>query len=282
MKKNKFIGIFFIAIMSLLFSCQEEKLDKNDFRNKSLPVEINITCSEVDDISAEVAEVHNVIINDFMKTMYKQGDVFDETYLDNIYAFTLKELGSMELKYIDVKYLQKPNFQDIINGIQIDDIQTFLDRASFEVNCDKELVASQCNDIQNHFEELFYKFAEDKEYSIDNVRADYQDYVRQTIAGNNINDYLCVKVFSDMYLSSFQTWFIYFNPANNTKGLSEYWNSAKAAAKQFYHDAKPVAKADAAGAALGALGGVAVGGVGAGPGAIGGGALTSMGKILGI
>lgn len=115
---------------------------------------------------------------------------------------------------------------------------------------------------------------------------EYNDYVSDVLSNvTDMNNYMCIRFYTDMYMSSFVTWITYLygeNEKSTTVALA--WKYVKSMlnehGKEIWKEVKPIVAVDAGGAVGGAMLGSCVGGVGAVPGAVTTGAATSAGECV--
>ncbi|MDR2836388.1 MAG: hypothetical protein LBV69_09425 [Bacteroidales bacterium] len=162
-------------------------------------------------------------------------------------------------KYMNEIYNEK----DILNDEYVRKINDYL------------LISSKCKIIDKKAYDLFLV-----SNSLEEYKEKYFVFVKEELSTvTTINEYMSLRFFADVYMSSFESWGEYLY-SNGSKALS-WWEKTKQFAKDAWAELKPTVMADVGGAAGGALVGAAVGGIGAIPGAAGGAVCTSVAVGIG-
>ncbi len=146
------------------------------------------------------------------------------------------------------------------------------------------------DDFINCADKSLYESLEEKNTFEDFYDSYYAKIAERVNAADNNYDYLCMRIYSDMLISSFQTWcnYLYSEDMDNVldktkpnpKDNRSWWQKIKDTAKEVWKVVKPIVACDAGGAVAGAAAGAAAGGVGAGPGAAVGAIGASAGKCV--
>lgn len=243
---------------------------------------------EVDAVSTEICSLHDYLITSYMKNEYEEGDVVSDAYLLTIKKFILDKVASYDLKYMNKDEFSNDAISDddflyICSQLLNSDTLNLLgfEKYNQEKIFDFSLIENVSNLCASQMESLFYLSQTPKEFE-----ELYYAYVEEELSKvQDINDYMCIRFYSDMYLSSFITWCNYFYGYNKGKeGFGKWasgvWKRVKSAAKETWKEVKPIVTADAGGAVSGAVLGSAVGGIGAGPGAATGAAGASIAECV--
>jgi hypothetical protein len=220
-----------------------------------------------------------VIINAFLKDMYQQGDTFNEEYANDFYELLVSKLNSTEVSYIDLSNLEEviPSYETIMEWNEQDFGEKIHNIEGTEELFDLNLIQSQSISIENYFEGLINRFADEEDFSIDDFQNTFYEDVENLVASDEINDYFAIKVFTDVYFSSFETWVQNLEERRSPQKEASWWDNFKTKAKEVWAEVKPIVKADAEGAVTGAMV-AAVAGPGAG--AVAGGCGASAGKAV--
>ncbi len=284
MKKNILLLVVF-ATFSFI-SCNE---DQNNFtQNKFQSAQIEHSYEQINLLSEEVSEFHNNVINYFLRELYKPTDVMNEEYLLNLRQMILDQAGNY-----DFKYMNKNDFNDELieddefllccfNAMQYDTLNlSSLSHYNEDCLFDFSLIEKKSNRCALELESLFYDSESPEEFE-----SKYNAYIEEALGQvTDKYNYMCIRFYADMYMSSFITWSNYlFGESNQAKKpngwLNKTWDKAKAKAKKFWKDVKPIVAADAGGAVTGAMIGSVGGLPGAGAGAVKVGCATSAGQAV--
>lgn len=235
-------------------------------------------------------------------------DYFIDYFYNNVYNKNLK-CDSETLLYIkdlaieknqdySFEYMNKEDFmQDIDNDTFLNvcfdamkyenlNLLSLKNTYGDKLDMDFSMIEKEASQCIDYLENLFYNADTPEE-----MENKYNEYINSKLSGLKTKmEYISLKFYTDMYLSSFTTWCnilygggekMFTLKKKDKKGwLSSAWSSVKQAAKETWKEVKPVVAADAKGAVKGAIVGACAGGVGAGPGAAYGAAGSSAGKCV--
>lgn len=259
MKRNIFIAMMTILVI-FASSCEREsnnKIEKSNNDQKSL----NFTSDEIDSLSIMVANFHTYIIDKYLNEIYSNRDTLNQEYYDMINRFIQEEMkNKVIIDSIDENIFDYYRIRQIIsitnNGYDF----SVLDINNIEINY--ILISTKCKKIEDNTLILLQQ-----SITFEDFRINYYAFINQELNQmlKNTTEYMCIRLFAETYLSSFECWAKYLY--NDSK--AGWWDNTKKYLKSAWeNELKPMVKADAGGAVGGALVGAAVGGVGAGPGAI--------------
>ncbi len=289
MKKLNLYIVVLLAVGVTFIACndKEEKEQKIISCNKSFAV--TASNSEIDNISEEVATFHDYLIN------YFWNDIFEKDMRCNSdLILKMRDLIVEKAKTYPFAYISKDEFEKEIDNDTF--VELCFDAMKYDtlnlsymaklygdkLDMDFASVEKEANQIAIHLENLFYTSATPEE-----MEKAYESYVVRRLGFMKTEEeYLVLRFYADMYLSSFTTWCnILYGDENievkkKTSWLASAWNKAKQTAKAVWKEVKPVVKADAGGAAGGAIVGAAGGVAGAATGAATGAAASSIGKCI--
>lgn len=278
MRKIKFI-LLFVALATFMFtSCKEDKdvfvQDQSEIQNSKK--NYDYTYEEIDQISQEITTFHNDVINHFLSEMYKPNDVLDEAYILNLKKMILEQANNYEFKYLNKEYFNDNLIKDNDflficgndNGFNFSELDKYNEKGLYDV----KMIESLSNECALKLQSLLYDSETTEEFEMQ-----YNTYVSEVLSKvTDKNNYMCIRFYADMYMSSFITWsnYLYGGNEKGAKGsrlVGMAWkylkNNLKEHGKEIWNQVGDVVAADAGGAVLGAMGGVYVGGIGAGPGA---------------
>lgn len=291
-KKRIFFSIFAICIVVCIFAACSKEQDRNNPNNSTTKQLIEeLDRNQIDLISEEVSLFHDVVINKFLEYVDNNNHELSDDYLTFLYDIINEQWNNYPFEIMNnntpcSEYLNFETFCDITDVIvhkeSFSSILLSKYNDNFPVNY--ELV----DDFMNYANQSLYESLEEKE-SFDEFYNSYYTKIAERINESESNyDYFCMKLYSDMLISSFQTWCNYlyseetdnqFDKAKpNPKDNRSWWQKVKDTAKDVWKEVKPVVASDAAGAVAGAAAGAVAGGVGAGPGAAVGAIGCSAGK----
>lgn len=285
-----------IWVIPFLNSCEKEKEiglknEEANLKNEMISPSSSGFNSpqEIDAVSREIADYHYYALVEYMNDHYCVGDSFDNTYLQKVNNFAVDAFYKYDFSHVSKSYsksiakstIQKTIDFDFLSTVSLmsrDDMDfTLLSR--YDQHANAALVDEKCKLIISVFEKIFYtsKTLEEFEYN-------YYLTVDQELAEmrSGMKDYMSVRFFADMCMSSFKGWCTYFYEDKGFGELSfkaanvSWWDKVKQRAAAVWTEIKPLVKADAAGAVVGGLVGAAAGGIGAGPGA----GITALGASL--
>ncbi len=277
-----------LIVVSLfaLFSCEKES-EQNSFEFTKSSEYFSST-KDIDAMSEEITDFHDYFIHFFWDNIYKESMTCDADFILAMRDIVTDKAKAYPFVYIDKSGFEKDDDDDSFVNLCFDAMKgDTLDLSREEmlygdkVDVNFALVEREANQAAAHLENLFYTSSTPEEMEVA-----YENYVEKRLDNMKTQqDYLCLRFYTDMYLSSFTTWCNILYGQNDGTKKSNWWKSAwdkaKQTAKDVWKEVKPVVKADAEGAVGGAVVGMAAGGVGAGPGAVGGAAGSSIGKCVG-
>lgn len=292
MKKIKFI-LLFVALATFMFtSCKEEKdvFVQDQSGIQSNKKNYDYTYEEIDLMSQEIASFHNDAINYFLSEMYKPNDVLDKAYMLNLKKEMLEQANNYEFKYLNKEYIKDDliNDEDFLyicmgneNGFNFSKLDKYNEQGLYDI----KMIESLSNECVLKLQSLLYDSETPEEFEMQ-----YNTYVSEVLSKvTDKNNYMCIRFYADMYMSSFITWSNYLYGGNEevTKGsrlLGSAWTYLKKGlkehGKEIWNEVGDVVAIDAGGAVTGAMAGSAIGGVGAGPGAVVTGASCSAGECV--
>lgn len=255
----KFI-LLFVALATFMFtSCKE---DKDVFVQDQSGIQSNkknydYTYEEIDQISQEIASFHNDVINHFLSEMYKPNDVFDEAYALKVKEMIIEQANNYEFKYLNKEYF-KDDFMNDKDFLYIcmgnDDGFNFskLDKYNEKGLYDIKMIESLSNECTLKLQSLLYDSETPEEFEMQ-----YNAYVAEVLSKvSDKNNYMCIRFFSDMYMSSFITWSTYLYGGNEKGAFGAAWKYLKANSAtldKVWNEVKDVVYVDAGGAVGGAL-----------------------------
>lgn len=276
-----------LIVVSLfaLFSCEKES-EQNSFEFTKSSVGFSST-DDIDAMSEEITDFHDYFIHFFWDNIYKEGMTCDADFILAMQDIVNDKAKVYPFVYIDKSGFEKDDDDDSFVNLCFDAMKGDTLNLSYvemlygdKVDVNFALVEREANQAAIHLENLFYTSSTPEQ-----MEAAYEKYVEQRLGNMKTQqDYLCLRFYTDMYLSSFTTWCNILYGQNDGTKKSNWWKSAwdkaKKTAKNVWKEVKPVVKADATGAAAGALVGLSAAGVGAGPGAASGALGGSLGACV--
>ncbi|MDR1113271.1 MAG: hypothetical protein LBL18_05905 [Bacteroidales bacterium] len=254
MKKKFFLALSVAVVASgaIFFACsKEEKANEDKGNSKSAVVDSK---QQINNLSKEVAEIHDYVIQAYLADLYKSTDIFDEKYMNTVNPFIKASIQNYPFKYAKIEdfndyTLQFFTYQDIRNILS--NGYNYSKYIKFESKADLSVIEKKCSIIEKKFQELFYVSSTLQEFE-----TEYYAFVEKEIGSiNNLDTYASIRFFADMYMSSFKTWCTYIYSGNEKS--SGWWDKVKKTAASVWNEIRPVVVADAAGAAVGALAGCA-------------------------
>mgnify|MGYP004552061997 FL=1 len=276
-----------LIVVSLLalFSCEKES-EQNSFEFTKSSVGFSST-DDIDAMSEEIADFHDYFIHLFWDSIYKEGMTCDADFILAMRDIVNDKAKSYPFVFIDKngfgKYYDDDSFVDLcFDAMKGDtlDLSYVENLYGDKVDVNFALVEREANQAAAHLENLFYTSSTPEE-----MEAAYENYVEKRLGNMKTQqDYLCLRFYTDMYLSSFTTWCNILYGQNDGTKKSNWWKSAwdkaKQTAKDVWKEVKPIVKADAKGAVTGAMVGLAGGAAGVGGGAVTGACVDSAGKCI--
>ena len=242
---------------------------------------------DIDAMSEEIADFHDYFIHLFWDSIYKEGMTCDADFILAMRDIVNDKAKSYPFVFIDKngfgKYYDDDSFVDLcFDAMKGDtlDLSYVENLYGDKVDVNFALVEREANQAAAHLENLFYTSSTPEE-----MEAAYENYVEKRLGNMKTQqDYLCLRFYTDMYLSSFTTWCNILYGQNDGTKKSNWWKSAwdkaKQTAKDVWKEVKPIVKADAKGAVTGAMVGLAGGAAGVGGGAVTGACVDSAGKCI--
>ncbi|MCL2683230.1 MAG: hypothetical protein FWE63_07105 [Bacteroidales bacterium] len=287
-----------IATLCLFQSCNKKEV----FENLPKKTDKITTLGEIDKISIDVADFHTYALKKFLEEMYSENAVLDEETVVKMANFFEEEMFNYDFKYIgldnvNVKFSEFFDYSTVKKMLSVSragyDISEFiLNNPKFRLaDIKTSLIKTKSENIDNNM-----LFLIEKSETFEDFQQNYLDFVKEELADirtqKTFDEYLYLRIFADVYLSSFECWVEFFDTLgadsknscctfDSKNECKCWWCRVKKKAKEIWKEVKPHVTADAIGAGLGAAGGAALGGIGAIPGALGGGCLNSAGSILG-
>lgn len=284
--RKKCISIFILLVTFVVafVSCSD---DDELLRLNNKTLESSVENKEyIDKVSLEIASFHDYVITYFANDVYQQGIVINEEFFNDIRTIMIDMSKSYGFKYLDASLfsnysLSGKDLMGMYDKISLHDTLnvSIIDRYN-STAISLQHAERVSNDCIRKMEDIFF---DSKDF--DDFYDAYYLYVNSQL--NTVKDfysYLCIRFYTDMYMSSFTTWCNYIYADNAIKGSNNpsWWEKAKKKAKEVWNEVKPVVSADAQGAVAGAIRGAATGGVaGAGVGAAGGALGISAAKCVG-
>lgn len=276
-----------LIVVSLLalFSCEKESEQNSFVSTKSS--EYFSSTKDIDAMSEEIADFHDYFIHLFWDSIYKEGMTCDADLILAMRDIVNDKAKSYPFVFIDKngfgKYDDDDSFVDLcFDGMKGDTLNLSYVESLYgdKVDVNFALVEREANQAVAHLENLFYTSSTPEE-----MEAAYENYVEKRLGNMKTQqDYLCLRFYTDMYLSSFTTWCNILYGQNDGTKKSNWWKSvwdkAKQTAKDVWKEVKPIVKADAKGAVTGAMVGLAGGAAGVGGGAVTGACVDSAGKCI--
>lgn len=276
-----------LIVVSLLalFSCEKESEQNSFVSTKSS--EYFSSTKDIDAMSEEIADFHDYFIHLFWDSIYKEGMTCDADLILAIRDIVNDKAKTYPFVYIDKSEFEKDEDDKSFVNLCFDAMKgDTLDLSYVEnlygdkVDVNFALVEREANQAAAHLENLFYTSSTPEE-----MEAAYENYVEKRLGNMKTQqDYLCLRFYTDMYLSSFTTWCnILYGQNDGTKKSNCWksaWDKAKQTAKDVWKEVKPIVKADAKGAVTGAMVGLAGGAAGVGGGAVTGACVDSAGKCI--
>lgn len=276
-----------LIVVSLLalFSCEKESEQNSFVSTKSS--EYFSSTKDIDAMSEEIADFHDYFIHLFWDSIYKEGMTCDADLILAIRDIVNDKAKTYPFVYIDKSEFEKDEDDKSFVNLCFDAMKgDTLDLSYVEnlygdkVDVNFALVEREANQAAAHLENLFYTSSTPEE-----MEAAYENYVEKRLGNMKTQqDYLCLRFYTDMYLSSFTTWCnILYGQNDGTKKSNwrkSAWDKAKQTAKDVWKEVKPIVKADAKGAVTGAMVGLAGGAAGVGGGAVTGACVDSAGKCI--
>lgn len=277
-----------LIVVSLLalFSCEKESEQNSFVSTKSS--EYFSSTKDIDAMSEEIADFHDYFIHLFWDSIYKEGMTCDADFILAMRDIVTDKAKAYPFVYIDKSGFEKDDDDDSFVNLCFDAMKgDTLDLSREEmlygdkVDVNFALVEREANLAVAYLENLFYTSSTPEE-----MEASYERYVKQRLGNMKTQqDYLCLRFYTDVYLSSFTTWcnILYGqdgNAAKESNWWSSTWKEIKQTAKEVWNDVKPVVKSDAKGAVKGAIKGVLGGVAGVGTGALKGACTSSAGQCI--
>ena len=276
-----------LIVVSLLalFSCEKESEQNSFVSTKSS--EYFSSTKDIDAMSEEIADFHDYFIHLFWDSIYKDGMTCDADFILAMRDIVNDKAKSYPFVFIDKngfgKYDDDDSFVDLcFDGMKGDTLNLSYVESLYgdKVDVNFALVEREANQAAAHLENLFYTSSTPEE-----MEAAYENYVEKRLGNMKTQqDYLCLRFYTDMYLSSFTTWCNILYGQNDGTKKSNWWKSAwdkaKQTAKDVWKEVKPIVKADAKGAVTGAMVGLAGGAAGVGGGAVTVACVDSAGKCI--
>ena len=276
-----------LIVVSLfaLFSCEKES-EQNSFEFTKSSVGFSST-QDIDAMSEEITDFHDYFIHFFWDNIYKEGMTCDADFILAMRDIVTDKAKSYPFVYIDKSGFGKYDDDDSFVNLCFDGMKGDTLNLSYvemlygdKVDVNFALVEREANQAVAYLENLFYTSSTPEQ-----MEAAYEKYVEQRLGNMKTQqDYLCLRFYTDMYLSSFTTWCNILYGQNDGTKKSNWWKSAwdkaKQTAKDVWKEVKPIVKADAKGATTGAMVGLAGGAAGVGGGAVSGACIESAGKCI--
>lgn len=238
----------------ILFSSCSNELDNPNYpmKNKSLDITENIK-NDADNMSANVARLHDELLIGFFKEFYKPANEYTNEMHDDLleYVNSLLEyeegFESLDIKYEDIMKLH--NYDNLL--IALMDLP---DQEMFE----SDLIYNNSMKFDSKANDLFDKFAERSEFTIDDLQKEYDEYVKLILNDEtNIVNYVASRVYADLYLSSLKTWILYYYSIEHPEKVNSKWPSfsdVKDYVKEGVKLAVPAVKKDVTAGASAAAG----------------------------
>lgn len=210
---------------------------------------------DIDAMSEEIADFHDYFIHLFWDSIYKDGMTCDADFILAMRDIVNDKAKSYPFVFIDKngfgKYDDDDSFVDLcFDGMKGDTLNLSYVESLYgdKVDVNFALVEREANQAAAHLENLFYTSSTPEE-----MEAAYENYVEKRLGNMKTQqDYLCLRFYTDMYLSSFTTWCNILYGQNDGTKKSNWWKSAwdkaKQTAKDVWKEVKPIVKADAKGA----------------------------------
>lgn len=278
------------VLSAVISSCNEnDKIVGDGHKNQTIEI---MTTEKVNNYSSDICEFHNYSVTYLWDRLQGSSPLCDSAFLLQVRTI----VGDLSRDY-SFEYIERDGFLNswdnsffvnmCMDAMQTDTLDLSFEKSLYErpfnINC--SLIERKANAAILVLEDLFYN-----SNTPDEMEVAYKRYVNGLLSDiNNSYEYMCIKFYTDMYLSSFTTWCNILNGDRSKVSLkkkdswlSGAWKKVKAKAKETWKELKPVVSADAEGAVAGAMVGACAGGVGAGPGAATGAVATSTGKAVGM
>ena len=268
----------FVAIASILlfYGCKKD--------NSLIPVEKGMITQaekdEIDNLSLEIVQFHDYAIRKFLDDLYVSGDIFNNEYYLKICESLKQSVDEYSFSYLKREELKNVSFtyDEIQKMMEAGDSLDFPMCTCENFKPDVKIVKSKCQRIEDIFSVLLEEANTFDKF--EDFKIQYTYLVNEELASiDNIETYIPIRFFADMYIGSFETWASYLYNDDNHK-RQKAWTDIVNKAKEVWTTIKPAVVADAAGAGVGAMAGACAGGVGAGPGAAIGAIGSSAGKAI--
>lgn len=277
-----------LIVVSLfaLFSCEKES-EQNSFEFTKSSVGFSST-DDIDAMSEEITDFHDYFIHFFWDNIYKEGMTCDADFILAMRDIVTDKAKAYPFVYIDKSGFEKDDDDDSFVNLCFDAMKgDTLDLSREEmlygdkVDVNFALVEKEANQAAAHLENLFYTSS-----TSEKMEVAYERYVKQRLGNMKTQqDYLCLRFYTDMYLSSFITWcnILYGqdgSAAKESNWWSSTWKEVKQTAKEVWNEVKPIVNSDAKGAVKGAIKGLVGGVSGVGTGALKGACTSSAGQCV--
>jgi len=277
-------------LSATISSCNEnDKIVSDSHKNQTTEI---MTTEKVNNYSSDICGFHDYSVTYLWDRLQGSLPLCDSVFLLQVRAI----VGDLSLEY-SFEFIERGGFLNswdnsffvnmCMDAMQTDTLDLSLERSLYErqFDIDCSLIERKANEAVLVLEDLFYN-----SNTPDEMEIAYKRYVNGLLVNvGNSYEYMCIKFYTDMYLSSFTTWCNILNGDRSKVSLKKKeswlagaWRKVKTKAKETWKELKPVVSADAEGAVAGAMAGACVGGVGAGPGAASGAVATSTGKAVGM
>ncbi len=284
MKKISVLATLLAVVMFAFTGCEKEN-EKLNVESKSCV--IHNSFDEIDHITSEMANFHTKAMSEFLNQYHGPHELTQQTakYIMNhvksqLLGFDFKyikfddEVFSSQCEFIcnvgNLNYLiglstHGYDWENInLEGIDHDCMAKYL------AQLDCATMSKKCNEIEGQILPII-----NSSNSIEEFHQKYDDFVASELKNlkkkSSCDEYFYVRLFAYIYLSSVEYVSQYLS---EEKGL---WQNIKETAKKAWQVAKPICKADAEGAVVGACAGAVLNG----PGIVGGGMAGACGSSAG-
>lgn len=262
------------------------KKDNNKCNSESNKIETFLSRKKIDEISKEIASMHNYELERMIQLYGKTKSVGVDVFVLNIMRHEI-EVAIRSNKYFvenefDLRYMDVWNYFNLYKYLQTHkniNIKNYPYVISPEKSFDLDLIEKHTNSFYQILRRWFMQST-----TYDEFVESFMEEVRKMLKMvRPTNDYMCIRFAADVCFASFEFWVVYFydqeySNVKKKESLKEKWEKIKEKAKELAEKIEPYAKADLKGAAIGAvsgaiggaISGAVAGGIGAGPGAAAG------------
>ncbi len=255
------IAVAALISVAIFYACKKKDYDEPLGRKS---VGNGMSIDEINQLSKEIADFHDVCIRALLNNYGTNHtiDMMNQDFYNEILAFCTAQLSAYpSLNLYEPVFMDYDIFMDASN-MNLRSALDFILSLEYECppapNCINTMgIEQRCNHIVGNTQSLIINA---------NTYEEFLESYNQMVAGvifpeEDIYNYICVRFFADIFMSSCITWASlgYETMSYDAKSRKTWsWANVKANAARAWNDIKPIASADAEGAVEGAASTMAV------------------------